>query len=227
METICSQAGGSALTGIACFIYDFQTLLTGLAAIMVAIIAGVPVWRQLKDTNLQTRISHRETLASLLRDALDRYERVDKSIREPLSLASRLTSDPEGEALPIEAPDAHHLEQVLSGRLDWYLVVLEATEEGDIESRKAGLKAALETLVTTLVDAHWADHNDQQQDDQRIPDAEWRTIVARCAEAKIEAATRVTQVEAAYRELRAAQQARIQSLRTQIAKLDLQISLPK
>lgn len=227
MEAICGQAGSNAFTGIGCFIYDFQTRLTGLAAIIVAIFAGVPVWRQLKDTNLQTRISHRETLANLLRDALDRYEKVDRSIREPLSLASRLTSDFEGGAFPIDTEDAHHLEQAFSGILDWYLVVLEATEEPDIEARKAGLKAALKTLLATLLDAHLADHNDQQQDDQRIPDDEWASIVTRCAEAKIEAATRVTQVEAAYRDLRAAQRARVQSLRTQIAKLDLRISSPQ
>lgn len=35
-------------------------LLSGAAAIIVAIVAGIPVWRQLRDTNLQTRISHRE-----------------------------------------------------------------------------------------------------------------------------------------------------------------------
>jgi len=44
----------------------------------VGIIAGIPVWRQLRDSNLQTRISHRETLATLLRDALRRYEKVEE-----------------------------------------------------------------------------------------------------------------------------------------------------
>lgn len=224
---ICSQTNQCALMGVFCFVYDFQTLLVGAAAIIVAIVAGIPVWQQLRDTNLQTRISHRETLANLLRDALRRYEKVDQSIREPLSFASRATSDPEGEAIEIGAEDANYIEQMLHGVLDWYLVVLADTEHSDIETRKAALKTALVKLGETLNDAHWADHNDQQQEDVRIPDDEWAKIVARCAEAKIEAAERVSQVESAYRHLRKAQEAWTHSLRGQIAKLDLQIATPR
>ena len=100
METTCSQAAHGALTSFFCSVYDFQTLITGLLAIAFGIVAGIPVWRQLKDTNLQTRISHRETLATLLRDALRRYDKVDQSIREPLAMAFRVTYGPDGELLP-------------------------------------------------------------------------------------------------------------------------------
>lgn len=56
--SVCGQTGHWVQTSFGCFIYDFQTLLIGAAAIIVAIVFGIPVWRQLKDTNLQTRISH-------------------------------------------------------------------------------------------------------------------------------------------------------------------------
>lgn len=115
MEAICGQTDQY---GFWCGVYDFQTLITGVLAIMVAIAAGIPVWRQLKDTNLQTRISHRGTLAELLRDALRRYVRVDASISEALSTASRVTSDPLGEPIEIDPHDAHHMEQIFSGVLD-------------------------------------------------------------------------------------------------------------
>lgn len=120
--TTCSQTGHCILSSIGCFIYDFQTLLVGIAAIVVAVFAGIPVWRQLKDSNLQARISHRETLATLLRAALRRYAEVEKAVREPMSFASRVTSDPIGEPVDIEAEDAHHLENMLHSVLDWYLV---------------------------------------------------------------------------------------------------------
>jgi hypothetical protein len=227
VETICSQTSQSALTSFFCSVYDFQTLITGGIAIVVAIIAGIPVWRQLRDTNLQTRISHRETLANLLRDALRRYEKVDKSIREPLSLAFRVTTDPEGEPIEIDPHDAHHLDQMFHGVLDWYLVVLADTEHSDIETRKSALKSALGTLGDTLNDAHWADHNEQQDEYHDIPDDEWARIVARCAEAKLEASQRVGEVQAAYSALREAQESWVQSLRGQIAKLDLQIAAPR
>jgi hypothetical protein len=225
--TICSQTSHCILSSIGCFIYDFQTLLTGVVAIGVAVVAGIPVWRQLKDSNLQTRISHRETLATLLRDALRRYKKVEDSIQEPLSFASRVTSDPMGEPLEIGTDDAHHLESAMHGVLDWYLVVLKDTEHSDIEARKTELKAALTRLIETAGDAHWADHNDQHDEDHDISDAEWATIEARCAAAKIEATERVSDVERAYRALREAQQHWVQSLRSQIAKLDLQIAAPR
>lgn len=198
-----------------------------MLAIGVAIIAGIPVWRQLKDTNLQTRISHRETLASLLRDALRRFEKVDQSIREPLSMASRATSDPEGKPIEIDTHDAHHLDQMFHGLLDWYLVVLANTEHGDIEARKSALRSALGTLVDTLNDAHWADHNEQHDEDHNTPNDEWDRIVARCAAAKIEASQRVGDVQVAYGALCKAQEKWVRSLREQIAKLDLQIAGPR
>lgn len=94
------------------FVYDFQTLLTGAAAIIVAIVVGIPVWRQLTGHQSSDAHPHRETLANLLRDALRRYEKVDQLIREPLSVASRAISDREGEAIEIGAEDAHHIEQM-------------------------------------------------------------------------------------------------------------------
>jgi hypothetical protein len=224
LETICSHTANCALTGVACFIYDFQTLLTGIAAIAVAITAGIPVWKQLRDTNLQTRISHRETLASLLRDAVGRYEKVHQSIHKLLSMADDATADPLGEALPINLHDAHHLEQLFHGALDWYLVILADTEHPDIELRKSALRAALHDLVGTLGDAHWAEHNDQHDEDHSISDTEWAAILARCAEAKIDAADRVSDAQSAYRDLCQAQENWTQSLRNRIAKLDLQIA---
>lgn len=227
METICSQTGICALTNFFCFVYDFQTLITGAVAICVAIFAGIPVWRQLRDTNLQTRISHRETLTNLLRDALRRYEKVDQSISKPLSVAADVTRHPDGESIEIDAHDAHHLDQMFHGVLDWYLTVLVDTEHGEIEACKAELKTALGTLCATLQDAHWADHNEQQDEDHNIPDDEWVKIIARCAAAKIEVSQRVNEVDKAYEALRAVQDKWIQSLRGQIAKLDLQIAEPR
>lgn len=224
MGTICGQTGQY---GFWCGVYDFQTLITGALAIAVAITAGIPVWRQLRDTNLQTRISHRGTLAELLRDALRRYIRVDASISEPLTTASRVISDPEGEPIEIDPHDAHHLEQIFGGVLDWYLVVLADTETAEIETEKKALKAALARLITTPGDAHWADHNEQQDEDHDIPDTEWARIVARCAAAKIEAAERVSETQASYSRLRSAQERWTQTLRDQIAKLDLQIATPR
>jgi hypothetical protein len=126
--------------------------------------------------------------------------------------------------MEINPHDAHYLEQAFHGVLDWYLVVLADTEHADIEARKSALKGELDRLCKTLSDAHWADHNDQQDEDHDFSDQAWAEILARCAEAKIEAADRVSDVQQAYGELHAAQQAWVRSLRTQIARLDQKIT---
>ena len=178
----------------------------------------------MRDSNLQTRISHRETFAGLLRSALRRYRRVEDAIGKPLAFAQRATHDPTGEPTEIGTEDAHHLEQMLSGVLDWYLEALADTEHQAIEEKKARLATALSSLRETLGDAHWADHNDQQQDEHFIADDEWAAIVARCAEAKTEAAEKVSALGAAYGALRDAQDEWVGSLRSQIAALDQSIA---
>lgn len=101
------------------------------------------------------------------------------------------------------------------------------TETAEIETEKKALKTALTRLTDTLGDAHWADHNDQRDEDHDISDEEWVRILARCAAAKFEAAARVSEVQAAFRGLRSAQERWAQTLRDQIAKLDLQIAAPR
>ncbi len=224
MGAYCTTNIGIADLNFWCLVYDFQSLLAGVLAGIIALFALIPVRRQLRDSNLQARISHRETLATMLRTGLRRFEKVEESLRKPLSEAEKATMDPEGEPEEINTEAAHYLEQMLSRVLDWYLVVLADTESSEIEACKTGLKTALDSLVKTLADAHWADINDQQQDETYIPDDEWAKIVARCAEAKVEAAERVSAVTAARTALKEAQQDWVRSLRHQIAKLDREIS---
>ncbi|WP_066661363.1 MULTISPECIES: hypothetical protein [unclassified Sphingomonas] len=89
------------------------------------------------------------------------------------------------------------------------------------------MKAALDRLVATLGEAHWADHNEQHDEDHDFSDEAWAEIEARCDAAKVEATERVGEVEQALRVLRGAQQQWVQSLRSQIARLDLQIAAPR
>lgn len=218
-QSICNAA--SAVGG---FIYDFQTLIAGAAAIGAAWYAGAPVWRQLKDSNLQTRILHRETLAVRLREAEERAARVAKAIDDPLWQAQRVTSDPAGEPVEIGEHDAHGVEQMILGRLDWYLVTLEGTEDARVEEEKAGLKAALKELTDTLSDVHWPAHNDQSGEDYSMTDKEWAEVLRKAEEGKTLATEKVSAAWRANRALKDAQQAAISELRQQIARLDQSIA---
>lgn len=210
--------------GVGVAIYDFQTLIAGVLAIGAAYYAARPVWRQLKNNDLQTRILHRETLASLLREAQERFARVTKSIAEPMSDLDRLTTDPAGETIAIGGHDAFAIEQRLYGELDWYLIDLNATEADDIEVAKAGLKMALDDLLRTLNDVHWVEHNEQHDEDHSIPDEEWAAIIVRSQEAETLAADKAAVARRAMRALGKAQGAWLTALRGRIAKLDLEIA---
>lgn len=172
----------------------------------------------------QTRISHRETLAVLLRDALQRKAQVDKAMRKPLDDGMRLTIDHQGESIDLDPNGAFYLEGLFRGVLDWYLVVLADTEDAEVELRKKALKAALDELISTLHQAHWAEHNDQHGEDYSFSDEEWAEVLAKGAQAQKDASDRVSAASIAYRGLGEAQRKSERSLRIQIAKLDQQIA---
>ncbi len=223
LETI---ADGAIAVGYAIghWIYDFQTLITGAAAIGAAWYAGAPVWRQLKDSNLQTRIMHRETLAIRLREAEERAARVAKAIDEPLWQAQRVTSDALGEPIEIGEHDAHGVEQMILGTLDWYLEALEGTEDARIEEAKAALKAALEDLTDILSDVHWPAHNDQSGEDYSMSDEQWTEVLRKADEGATLATGKVSAAWAANRALKDAQREYIERLRLQVAALDQSIA---
>lgn len=220
-----ATAATTWVCGAGIVVYDFQTLIAGVLAIGAAYYAARPVWRQLKDSNLQTKIQHRETLASLLRESQDRFSRAKKSIAQPMTDLVRLTSDPVGEPVPIGAHAAFEIEQRLDGELDWYLVDLKATEADEIEAAKATLRTALDDLLRTLNDVHWCEHNDQHDEDHSISDEEWAAILIRSKEAETLTAQKAATARTAVRGLETAQANWITGLRARIGKLDRDIAV--
>lgn len=223
LQTIADGAVAVGYT-IGHWIYDFQTLIAGAAAIGAAWYAGAPVWSQLKDSNLQTRIMHRETLAIRQREAEERADRVAKKIDGPLWRAQELTSDPLGEPLEIGEHDAFGIEQMIFGALNWYLVTLEGTEDSRIEKAKTALKAALKDLTDTLRAVHRPASSDQHGEDYSFTDEEWAEIKRKAVEGKALATEKVSEAWQANRSLKTAQEEVIDELRRRIAALDQSIA---
>ena len=219
-----ADLGYTIFASAGCFIYNFQTLIAGVSAIDAAIYAGAPVWRQLKDSNLQTRILHRETLASLLRESQERYSRVSRDIEPALMDLDQLTTDPIGEPIEIDEHDAHGMEQRIYGALNWYLVVLKGTETEQIEAAKEALSASLDDLTSTLNDVHWTAHNEQHDEDHSISNEDWAELLQRADKAKLLAAEKTRVARVALRILQTTQGDWIKTLRSQISKLDLSIA---
>jgi len=210
--------------GAGSFIYNYQTLITGVLAIGAAWYAGAPVWRQLKDSNLQTRIMHRETLAIRLREIEERAARVAKAIDGPLWQARDVTSDPAGEPVEVGEHDAFGVEQMVLGKLNWYLVTLEGTEDARIEEAKAALKGALKDLTDTLSDIHRPASSHQEGEDYSLTDEEWAEVERKAEESKPLATEKVSAAWKANRALKAAQEKVANELRQQIAQLDHSIA---
>lgn len=224
MNSIC-QSIESARLAMACdLIYDFQTLITGVLAICAAWYAATPVWRQLKDSNLQTIIMYRETLAVRMREAEERATRVAQAIDGPLMEAGRLTHEPWDEPVEIDEHTAYHLEHSISNQLDWYLVTLIATEDKRVEDAKKALKTALDSLTETLNAIHWPAHNDQHDEFHSFSDEKWCQILRKAEESKSLASAKVNIACEANEALKEAQRLIIQELREKIGQLDLRIA---
>jgi hypothetical protein len=206
------------------FVYNFQTLLTGILAVGAAWYAGAPVWRQLKDSNLQTQIMRRDTLAMRVTEAEERAKRVAQSIDGHLNDAQRATLEPWGNPKDLGPHAAFDLELRLSDCLDWYLVTLQGTESAAVEAAKAALKTSLDDLTTTLCNIHWPDHNDQSGEDYALTDEQWGEALRLSAEGEKSASGKVASVAKAYRDLKSAQQSDVDGLRTKIAQLDQSIA---
>ena len=224
MNSICQGIETTCLALACGLIYDFQTLITGVLAICAAWYAATPVWRQLKDSNLQTTIMYRETLAQRLREAEERTARIAQAIDGPLKEAARLTNEPWGEPIKIDEHTAVELYQNIGNQLDWYLVTLIATEDRRIEDAKKQLKKALDDLIETLFAIYFPAQYDQDDEGYSFSDVEWRDILSRSEESRSLASVKVSAVQQAYEALRKAQILYLQELREKIGQLDRRIA---
>lgn len=102
-------------TGIWKLLYDWQTLITGGTALVAALVAGWPMWRQLKHLNTQSAVLAREAIAKRIADIEIRRNATQ-------SLSRKITSDfsvelygPSGEGNPEINPNwAFEGERVVS-----------------------------------------------------------------------------------------------------------------
>ena len=86
------------------------------------------------------------------------------------------------------------------------------------------MSTELTNLSSTLQDAHWAAHNDQQDGDHNFSDEQWAEILNKHEQAKADAFQIILDTESAFQVLRAGQTEWIRSSREKIAKLDFEIS---
>ena len=84
-QIIAMYAMWMSLKGLSQFIYDYQTLLTGMAALAAAYIAAKPVWRQLRLTQTQANGVLREMLLQRQSEVQSATATLSEMVKKPLS----------------------------------------------------------------------------------------------------------------------------------------------
>lgn len=112
-------APGTSDAGLCLFVYNYQTLLTGLIALVAALIAVAPVVRQLSLSRLQSAIMTRDVLGKRLSETEARRTRAAAALQKVTVDFERdiYSDDPEGEP-KIGAEWAFYAEQTLETLLD-------------------------------------------------------------------------------------------------------------
>ena len=226
-ELYCPGFANTPQSGLGLFagcVYSYQTLIAGVLAILAAYFAARPVWRQVKDTSLQTKINQRETLSNRMNEAIDRFERVKKDMDEPLGKLMHATWDHAGEPYEIDDNTAYNLHMTVAGKLNWYLETLRETEAHEIEVAKARLHQVRKELENTLDAAYWPASHDQSDEDYSLTDDQWQEALEKARHAKVEAAQKAAAFSSAWRELREVQSNWVNKTRQRIGLLDNAIS---
>jgi hypothetical protein len=201
-------------------VYSYQTLIAGILAILAAYFAARPVWRQVKDTSVQTMINQRETLFDRLNEAIDRFQRVGKEMDKTVSILMNATWDPAGDPVKINDNTAHGLHSTVAGKLNWYLEILRETEAHEIEVAKAQLHHVRKELENTLATAYWPAANDQSGEDYSLTNEQWQKLLEDAEHAKTEVSQQASAFASAWYELRNAQSNWEVKTRQKIASFD-------
>lgn len=207
-----------------CIVYDFQTLIAGALAIISAVLAGMPVWRQIRDSNLQTKISLRQSLYTIMDSQKKVLDRLNSSLDDRIRDASILLFGPDGEEVNPDVHGIFYLDGRFRGAIEWYLNEKENTESSFTLERRKEFISAYEILCETLHNAHWADHNEQFDVDQSFSDEKWNEILAECAQAKLDLHQKLEAFEGELHRLRQAHADWIDSIRSKLARLNAEIS---
>lgn len=214
-------------TSLSSFFFNYQTLVAGILAVAAAGLAGAPVWQQLRMMRAQTEAGFRQIIVERLTETGLRAAKVKAFVVAPLQDIGRETEI----CAPDEVPDidpewAFHMGQIVTGARrcieDW------AATHRDIEpveSAKAKLVLALQSVEDVLDDIHRPDSVTMMNEDEDIPDAtleQWRAE-SREAMGKLDivagAANRAfVALEVEYRKLRDALNLRLRQIDDQIIK---------
>ena len=205
-------------------IHSYQSLIAGVLAIIAALIAARPVWRQLGDIRLQTHAVKRENLSLRLAEASNSFQLAYESVETPLRNLMQSTHDPGGSPIEIDEHTSHSLLLTVQGKLDWFFQQDHGIESVAITESKRKVLASKLALEETLSDAYFTAANAQHDEHWSFTDDQWQELESKGQKARVEAAQMATDYATAWQKLRQTHQEWQKEMREKISSIDTQIA---
>jgi hypothetical protein len=189
----------NAAMGLGQFIYDYQTLIAGTAAIGAAYIAAHPVWRQLKLNQTQANGVLREMLIDRESELRKAKTAVSEKIGRPLNDLD-LDIGFDGPPQKLTEHEAHHHDLGISHAVSWLRLDYPWRDSAKAEAAREQLVEKLDSLLNILSEIHGPAHVDQVGEDYAMSNEEWAAFVARGEAAKDEIPDQLRESQGAYRD---------------------------
>lgn len=209
-----------ALKGLGQFIYDFQTLLTGIGALVAAYVAAKPVWRQLELTQTQANGVLRDMLMQRQSEVANAASALTENVGKPLSELDRHLYWPDGEAIRLDEHQAFHHDQNISRAITWLRSESKHRDSSTVEAAKAGLIEKIDGLLTVLDHIHRPAHTEQHDEDHSFTDEQWAEFLARGESAKDEVEAALAQAQEALTIVSQAMVSEKAAIKARLKKLD-------
>jgi hypothetical protein len=208
------------LSGLWQFIYNYQTLLTGAAALAAAYIAARPVWKQLKLTQTQAEGVLRDMLLQRQAEVDNAYAALAHQVGKPLNDLSADLLWPDGEAVRLDEHQAFNHAQAIWSAISSQRADTEHRNSATVEATKGRLIELVDALHSVLDHIHRPASTNQHDEDHDFSDEEWAAIEARGEAAKDEVQDALVPAQNALSETFKALELEKEAIKGRLKKLD-------
>ena len=205
-------------------VHSYQSLIAGVLAIIAALLAAKPVWRQLKTINFQSQKTQRDLLDARFRESTAAFQRFQAEVESQLSILMPATHDPGGNPQSINEHTSHGLLQTMQRKSDWYYADHHGIESATVLNARNEMQEAKQNLERTLTDAHFTAAYDQSGEDYSYSDVEWAALGAKAERACINAASKTSNYAAAWTAFRQIHLSWQKEIASRIASMDASLT---
>jgi hypothetical protein len=218
--------GWAGLKGLGQFIKEFQSLLAGLMALLAAVIALRPVYKQLHVNQVQTAIAARELLFGRTRTIDRRRKTSSEEVRKiTADFTARLYQGDQEGGPDIDPHWAHEADQIVGQVIEEF--VRQQTGMGDreaIEEKRAFViqtATALQRCLTDIHQIHSFDFDDHENGWSEEATQKNRAVAeAASTEAEKHMDARISAVARSGKELDDAYVAELNEIRVRVLQIN-------